>query len=146
MSWDPCFLSSDTHWMYMNAHKSKLLFKPSCLSSHLFLSSVLIPPPLGFLTIFFVQNLNFSKSFHVNPKLEFTKLFWTCKMTNTRRFYNCTFTLTEQGECLNRLRLDSSPLGLFRVKAEPIFEDLIPSSDLSFLGTFHLLEHPDFEF
>ena len=96
MSWDPCFLSSDTHWMYMNAHKSKLLFKPSFLSIHLFLSINrlrLDSSPLGFLTTFFVQNLNFSKSFHVNPKLEFTKLFWTCKMTNTRRFYNCTFTL-----------------------------------------------------
>ena len=96
MSWDPCFLSSETHWMYMNAHKSKLLFKPSCLSTHLFLSSVLIPPPLGFLTTFFVQNLKFSKSFNTNPKLEFTMLFWTCKMINTRRFYNCTFTLTNR--------------------------------------------------
>ena len=49
--------------------------------------------PLGFLTTFFVQNLKFSKSFNTNPKLEFTMLFWTCKMINTRRFYNCTFTL-----------------------------------------------------
>ena len=52
-----------------------------------------------FLNIFTHINLNFSKLFHVNPKLEFTKLFWTCKMTNTRRFYNCTFAV------LNRERV-----------------------------------------
>ena len=63
MSWVPWFLSSDTHWTYMNAHKSKLLYKPSFLSTHFFLSSVLIPPPLGFLTTFFVQNLKFQKVF-----------------------------------------------------------------------------------
>ena len=32
ISWVPYFLSSDTHWTYMNAHKSKLLFKTSFLS------------------------------------------------------------------------------------------------------------------
>ena len=29
----------------------------------------------------------------MNPELDFIKLFGTCKMTNTRRFYNITFTL-----------------------------------------------------
>ena len=88
MIWDPCFLFSDTYWTYINAHKSKLLFKPSFLSADLFLSINrlrLDSSPLGFLTTFFVQNLKFSKSFHMNPKLEFTQLFWICKMTNTSR-------------------------------------------------------------
>ena len=79
----------------MNAHKSKLFFKLSFLSVDLFLSINrlrLDSSPLGFLTIFFVQNLKFSKSFHMNPKLDFIKLVWTCKMTNTRKFYNCAFT------------------------------------------------------
>ena len=49
--------------------------------------------PLGFLTTFFVQNLKLSKGFHMNPKLDLTKLFGTCKMTNRRRFYYCTFAL-----------------------------------------------------
>ena len=83
-------------WVYVCPFgQGKLLNRSRLYSSSrgFLIGCVLIPPPLGFLTTFFVQNLKFSKSFHMNPKLEFTKLFWTCKMTNTRRFYNCTFTL-----------------------------------------------------
>ena len=100
----------------MNAHKSKLLFRPSGLSVHLFLSGVLIPPPLGFLTTFFVQNLNFSKSFHVNPKLEYTMLFWICKMTNKRRFYNCTFTLLNRESVYTSRVLIPPPLACLGLK------------------------------
>ena len=49
--------------------------------------------PPWFLNNFFVQNLKFFKSFHMNPKLEFIKLFWTRKIANTRGFYDCTFAL-----------------------------------------------------
>ena len=119
LSWDPYFLSADTHWTYMNAHKSKLLFKsivclPICFCP--LIGCVLIPPPLGFLTTFFVQNLKFSKSFHMNPELEVIKLFWICKMTNTRRSYNCTFALLNRESVWTGRVLIPPPLGLFRVK------------------------------
>ena len=103
----------------MNAHKSKLLFKsivcpPVCFCP--LIGCVLIPPPLGFLTTFFVQNLKFSKSFHMNPELEVIKLFWICKMTNTRRSYNCTFALLNRESVWTGRVLIPPPLGLFRVK------------------------------
>ena len=112
----------------MNAHKSKLLFKsivcpPVCFCP--LIGCVLIPPPpLGFLTIFFVQNLKFSKSFHMNPELEVIKLFWICKMTNTRRSYNCTFALLNRESVWTGRVLIPPPLGLFRVKFFLLFGSL----------------------
>ena len=104
----------------MNALKSKLLFKsivcpPVCFCP--LIGCVLIPPPLGFLTTFFVQNLKFSKSFHMNPELEVIKLFWICKMTNTRRSYNCTFALLNRESIWTGRILIPPPLGLFRVNS-----------------------------
>ena len=83
-------------WVYVCPFGQGKLLNRSRLdsSSPQFLNRLrLDSSPPWFLNNFFVQNLKFSKSFHMNPKLEFTKLFWTCKMTNTWMFYNCTFIL-----------------------------------------------------
>ena len=82
-------------WVYVCPFGQGKLLNRSCLdsSSPRFLNRLrLDSSPPWFLITFFVQNLKFSKSFHMNPKFEFSKLFWTCKMTNTRKFYTCIYT------------------------------------------------------